>query len=282
MSDPKPDASTELEPQRKTRVPVPITGQLQDLDSAWRYAEALAQSGLLPRELQNNTPNVLVVLLYGQYLGIPPVIATQVISVVNGRPQIAGKMLLAKVREAGHVPEIMESTDESCTVRITRGDDGKSYESTFTLKHAVKAGLCSIHADGSVRARSQSGKPLPWENYTSRMLMWRAVGHCVDVICPEVKLGFTVEGEETTASEDRPSLGKVAAARRVNTGDVPVTSPPSDVVDGEVVTDPETAKTIADLETRHTKGHYATTVDPDEEMWADVVAAETAAPGTES
>ncbi|MGH3990908.1 MAG: hypothetical protein ACRDSN_00415, partial [Pseudonocardiaceae bacterium] len=164
----------ELAPQQP-KAPVPLTGPIADLDSAWRYAAALAQADILPAELRGKPSNVLTILLYGQYLGIPPVIATQVISVVKGRPQIAGKMLLAKVREAGHTP-VVQPGDGWCTVTITRGDTGEVHAETFTVADAARAGLCTVTGDGTVRARSQSGEPLPWELYTARMLMWRALG----------------------------------------------------------------------------------------------------------
>jgi hypothetical protein len=49
------------------------------------------------------------------------------------------------------------------------------------------------------------------------MLLWRAAGHCADVICPEVRMGFAVEDE---ADDARPVT--TATAARV---DVPVSGP---------------------------------------------------------
>lgn len=205
---------TALARTEQPKPPVPLSGPIADLDSAYRYASALAQADILPQDLRGKPSNVLTVLLYGQYLGIPPVIATQVISVVKGRPQLAGKFLMSKVRQAGHTP-VVEHGDGECTVTITRGDTGEKHSETFTIANAVGAGLCTLTSEGKVRARSQKGEPLPWENYTRRMLMWRALGFCVDVICPEIKMGFGVEGEEYTADNDTPTptLAQVVAQR---------------------------------------------------------------------
>ncbi len=244
---------------------VSLTGPIADLDSAYRYAVALAQADILPQDLRGKPSNVLLIILYGQYLNIPPVISTQVISVVKGRPQIAGKMLLAKVREAGHKPKIVHG-DGKCTVTITRGDDGSDHTEEYTLNDAVTAKLCTVK-DGKTSARSKSGEPLPWENHPKRMLMWRAVGHCVDVICPEVKMGFAVEGEESTDDDTRPSLAQVAAQRADHHPEAPA-------IEVAARTDEAIAAEIAEISAQHTSEPVVDQLPLDEEMEAEIVAYE--------
>jgi hypothetical protein len=210
-----------------------------------------------------------MVLLYGQYLNIPPVIATQVISIVKGRPQIAGKMLLAKVREAGHKPRIVHG-DGKCTVSIVRGDDGTEHTEEFSLADAVAAKLCTIK-DGKPYARSKTGEPLPWENYTKQLLMWRAVGHCVDIICPEVKMGFGVQGEDAADDPGRPSLAQVAAQRADRSDDErPAIEPPQT----PEVDDAATAAEIADIQAQHTAPTATAELSYDDAMEAEMLAYE--------
>lgn len=249
--------------------PIPLAGPIADLDSAYRYASALAQADILPQDLRGKPSNVLTIMLYGQYLDLPPVIATQVISVVKGRPQLAGKFLIARVRQAGHIFEVVERDERSCSVRITRGDDGTSHSETFTLDDAVRAKLVSIK-EGKPYARSKSGEALPWENYPQRMLMWRATGWCVDVICPEVKMGFAVEGEEITDS-GKPTLAQVAAEREDRAA-AAETPPSIDVTPEHQAADDEAMLAeIADIEATHTDDG-----DPDDQAPAgdDLVNAE--------
>jgi hypothetical protein len=227
--------------------PVPLEGPIQDLASAYRYAFALAQSNIIPRDLRDRPHNVLVIVLYGQLLGIPPVVALNTIGVTpGGKPILEGKLLLSKVREAGHTPKI-EHGDNECTVTITRGDTGEQHSESFTLAMAQTAELITITAEGEVRARSNNGKKLPWETYTQRMLMWRALGWCVDVICPEVKMGFMVEGEESTPVDDKPTLA-VAARRRAGKD---TTEEPAAQLSEEQI-----AAQIADLEASRRPGQY--------------------------
>lgn len=205
------------------KVPVPLDGPLADADQAWRLARFFAAADIVPNDLRNKPANAFLVILYGQRLGLPPEIALSTVSVVKGKPRMAGQLLLAKVREAGHKAKIVHGKDE-CTVTITR-DDGDDHTETFTLAEAVKARLCTIK-DGQPYARSQKGEPLPWETYTKRMLQWRAVGACVDVICPEVKMGFLVEGELDEVAPERPTLAQVAAQRMDKQAqDAPVDAP---------------------------------------------------------
>lgn len=243
------------------KVPVPLDGPLADADQAWRLARFFAAADIVPQDLRNKPANAFLVILYGQRLGLPPEIALSTVSVVKGKPRMAGQLLLAKVREAGHRPKIVHGQDE-CTVTITR-DDGDEHTETFTLAEAVQAGLCKIK-DGKVQARSQKGEPLPWETYTKRMLQWRAVGACVDVICPEVKMGFVVEGEMDEVAPERPTLAQVAAQRmdkqaQDSTQDAPNETPAEEVavlVEEEAAVSEEQVqadllKDLADIEAEH-------------------------------
>ena len=200
-------------PATQPKAVVPLIGPLSDLDQSWRLAQSLALASILPDDLRGKAANVHLVILYGQQLNVPPVVAIQTITVIKGRPVISGKLLLSKVREAGHDAEVSNHTDTSCTVTITRGDTGKSHSETFSIGDAVAAGLVQLK-DGKPYARSKQGEKLPWESWTKRMLLWRAAGFCADFICPEVRMGFAIEGEmDGVPDDDRPTLAQVAAER---------------------------------------------------------------------
>lgn len=206
-------ATTNGQQVARPTVHVPLGRPLADMDQAWRMAVAFANADIVGSDLRGKPANAFLVMLYGQRLGLPPEVAISAISVVKGKPRMSGQLLLAKVREAGHRPKIVHG-DGKCTVTITRGDDGDEHTEEFTLADAVTAKLCSIK-DGKPYARSAKGEPLPWENYPKRMLQWRAVGACVDVICPEVRMGFAVEDEmdDPAPQQERPTLAQVAAER---------------------------------------------------------------------
>lgn len=240
---------------------------LADLDQAWRAAGLLAQSRLLPAALYTGNPaqvqaNVALILWYGAELGLPPMQALQSIYVVKGKPQMSGQLWMAKVREAGHTLFVAcrhcgqppakhpitidgkrhayeKDHDESrCTVTIERGDTGERHSETFTIQDAVRAGLCQLR-DGQAYARSSKGEVLPWEAWTKRMLQWRATSTCATTICPEVALGYGMEGDEIAT--DEPSAAEsLAQAVDARTEQPPAAEPgeDDDVHDADIVTEP--------------------------------------------
>lgn len=248
-------------PAEQRRAAVPLDQPLANLGQAVELSLVLAQASILPDDLRGKGPNVLLVILYGQQLNIPPVVAIQTITVIKGRPVISGKLLLSKVREAGHKAYVpcaicflskqdhreadhtyeADHDETHCTITIVRGDSGEEHSETFTLEDAAAAGLVQIK-EGKPFARSQKGEKLPWESWTKRMLMWRAAGFCADFICPEVRMGFAIEGEMDNVPDDRPTLAQVAAER----GDKPTVVPPAPDVD-----DAEIAEAVAELAREH-------------------------------
>ena len=223
---------TEVATTEPQRLPVALNGRLGGLDEAYRMAQALAQSSLLPQPLRNKPSDVLVTILYGQEIGLSAMQALQSIYVVNGRPTMSGQLWLAKVRQAGHRVELT-ADEKKATCTITRGDTGETHTETFTIEQAKAAKL--------------DGKDV-WKQYPKRMLGWRAVSHCATVACPEVALGF--ELTEAVLDEQhagKPTLAEVAAER-----DQHVDKTTGEVHDAEVVDDEQIRAQVADIERQHT------------------------------
>jgi hypothetical protein len=216
----------------KQQTQVALGSPIGDLDQAYRLSQALAMASIVPDALRGKPGNVLAIILYGQDLGMSPMQAIQGIYVVKGKPQLAGTTWLALARQAGHKIRFLDETDESCTIEITRKDDPKRpHTETFTLQDAITAKLVSIK-DGRPHARSAKGDPLPWELYTRTMIRNRAISNGAKAACPEVALGFAIEGDYDYIADE-----KVDVAPPEHHGDV---------VDAEVV--PEQAEAeVADL-----------------------------------
>lgn len=268
MSEASSEVATRPNPQLTGFMP----GNLED---AMQVAKSLAYSDIVPRDLRGKPGNVFVVMMYGAALNLPIAVAMNTISVVNGRPKLEAKLVLSLVRKAGHRVEWIESTDDRATLRITRGDSsGDSFEGTFTVADAVIAELCTIGPDGKPRARSsQRQEKLPWEKYARRMLRWRVVDEVTDVICPEVKMGFGVEGDEVPEEAPRPTLARVVA-QRTSPEPQPETGADADAPVKTERDDDAIAAEIADIETEHaTAGPNASAELPDD----DDIAAEVAA-----
>lgn len=241
-----PETSTEVattSPQpMQARRPVTLAGPQTDLDTAYRLAKNLAASNLIPQDLKGKPSDVLVILLYGQELGLAPMQALQVIDVMKGRPTLRANLWVALTRKAGHKARVVEETETSCTFRIVRSDDPEPHIVTYTLDDAKKAGL------------------LGNSNYTKNpkaMLYARAASTCCRRACPEVALGFYDEYELAEDEPQKPTLAQVAAQREDQL--VQSTPPiPQQPADGE---DTAMLAEIAAIEAEHTSQDGQSPVD---------------------
>jgi hypothetical protein len=197
MSEPN---TTEVQPNK---LPVVVGRPLDGLDEAFRLSKALALASLLPSDLRGKPSDVLALMLYGQDLGLTPMQSIQGIYVVKGKPQLAAQTWTGLARRAGHKVRIIESTEKQCTVQIVRCDDADyPHTETFTIDDAIRAGLCRRDDKGQIIAKSQKGDPLPWQAYTKTMLRNRALSNAGKVACPEVAMGFAIEGDYDAIPDD--------------------------------------------------------------------------------
>jgi hypothetical protein len=129
----------------------------QDVEQVFRLATAISKSGLAPSTMKD--PEKLVVaIMHGLEIGLPPMQAVQKIAVINGRPALWGDAVPALLWSKGF--KIEEGVaDGIATCTIIR-PDGTRITRTFTETEAKKAGLL--------------GKPGPWQQFPQRMLAMRA------------------------------------------------------------------------------------------------------------
>lgn len=132
----------------------------RDFDEAWRMAEYLSDSDMVPKDFKGKPANCLVAIQWGGELGLKTMQAIQNIAVINGRPSLWGDVMLALVRASPLCEYVVETvTDQGATCKVKRrGEPEQSRE--FTVADATAAGL--INKDG------------PWKQYRKRMLQMRA------------------------------------------------------------------------------------------------------------
>lgn len=130
-------------------------------------AAVAARSGMVPDALKGKTDDVMVILLTSRELGLPMMAALQNIYVVHGRPTLKTEMLLALAYERipGFTYDVLESTDERCTVQMSR--EGQSPVSmTYTAAQALAAGRTND----------------VWKKDKTDMLRWSATRKCLRLI----------------------------------------------------------------------------------------------------
>lgn len=169
----------------------------QTFDEAWRVAQALSRSGMLPKDFE--APEAaLAVIMAGAEIGMAPFQSLQSFAFINKRPTLWGDGMLGVVRKFGvKVEERLDGEGDALTAwcKVTRPDTGEVVERSFAVADAKKAGLWS--------------KQGPWTQYPRRMLQMRARGFALRDGCADMlrglKMAEEVQDYEVTENAALPS-----------------------------------------------------------------------------
>ena len=141
-----------------------ITLAPQTMTELTQFAELAAKTDMVPKAYHKNPSAIVVAVMMGHELGLPPLAALQNIAVINGRPSVWGDALLAIVQGSGQLEDINEEWDAK-TKTATCHYKRKGYtaqSATFSMEDAALAGLTK--------------KQGPWQQYPQRMCKLRARG----------------------------------------------------------------------------------------------------------
>jgi hypothetical protein len=159
----------------------------QPLSEQWKYAQALAQAGLLPKQYRDSPGDVLLAMAYAESLGLPVAQIFTGIHVIEGRPSMSAELMGALVRRAGHRIR-MSGDSTTASAEIVRRDDPEfTYRATFTIEDAKQAGLL--------------GKDV-WKKYPAAMLLARAVSAVCRAGAGDVLAGVSYVPEELGEAPD--------------------------------------------------------------------------------
>ncbi len=183
----------------------------QTLDECFRLSQAVSQSNLAPYAL--DTPQkIMIAMMTGLELGLPPMTAIQSVAVINNRPCLWGDALIGVVRsktDCEYINEWIEGEGDDmvayCETR--RRGEADPVVRKFSVADAVKAGLWQT--EPMVTRHKKNGgtyekeNDSPWFKYPKRMLQMRARALCLrDVYADHLK-GIQIREEV----EDYPHRG---------------------------------------------------------------------------
>lgn len=205
------------------------------LDEVVTLADKIAKSGLLPKELQNKVPEVMMQIMAGQELGLAPMASLRSFSIISGKPVMSADAMVAVVLGSGkaeYFRRVGEGSATSVTYE-TRRRGQEAQRCTWTIEMAKTAAL---HQKDN------------WRTFPRAMLASRAKSELARDVYSDILAGvFTAE----ELSGDGPSVVSV-----------PRTEP--DAVDAEFteqnepVEDPPEVAAIDEMETVDTlKAHAA-------------------------
>ncbi|KUG58947.1 hypothetical protein [Nesterenkonia jeotgali] len=146
-----------------------------------KYAEHLAQSGLLPASYKQQPANVLLAMEYGDALGIHQMTAINEINVISGRPAMSASLMQSLARAAGHKVRVSGDAERAVCTIVRKDDPDFEHTSEWTKAKAESSGLWG---------RGH------WAKDPALMLKWRAISECVRLACSEVLSGLKYTPEE--------------------------------------------------------------------------------------
>ncbi len=199
------------------------------MDEAMTFAKMICTSAFVPKQFFNKPADVLIAMMMGAEVGLPPLQALQGIAVINGRPTIWGDAALSVVQVHPHYESIEEfmSDDDTKATCILKRKNHIAHISVFTIENAKKARLW--------------GKAGPWTDYPQRMLQMRARAFALRNVFSDALKGLSIREEV----EDY----EVKAARKLESEAV-VTEPlpsASEVLVKHELTDPSRYNTHEEL-----------------------------------
>jgi len=163
-------------------------------------AEQVANTDFVKSGLRGNVPAIFACLMYGNEVGVGPMMSLNHISVIEGRPTMSAELQRALIEAAGHELDFRETNATRCVIAGRRAGSQRWTEVTWTIDDAKRANL--------------AGRP-NWQRYPAEMLAARASARLARLIFADV-IGGLAATEELEGSPDdlapTPAAAKPAAA----------------------------------------------------------------------
>lgn len=157
-------------------------GEIQTL------AEVLAKSNLMPDELKNKVPDIVVSVLAGAELGLAPMAAIRGVHVVKGKSILSADTMVGLCLSSGLAEYFVQidASSTSVTFETKRKGSPHPQRCTWTLDDAKRAGL---------------DKKDNWRLHTRQMLSARARSELARSVYPDVLAGVYAPEEHV---DERP------------------------------------------------------------------------------
>ena len=217
------ELSTMATTQTNLAAPSSLFDSMDAFRDAYKIAEILCQTQLIPTNFQRKPADVLVALDYSRRLGVPPTAILPHLYVINGRPAMSAQMLIGLVNRSGVFSRIQWEEKVDGVVEWSR--DGvkqsrpnvaarayftelstgeKFYSPWIDLKLALSSGWLT-----------KSGSK--WLEMPTIMARYRSASVLIKSVCPELALGMDFADElSDEAPQTQARAIEVNAAQEEN------------------------------------------------------------------
>lgn len=173
---------------RESSAPVAPTvassfGLPQNITEQMQLAELVAQSDLVPKQLQGKPANVFMIVQKAVGLGISFDLAVSQCHVIDNKVSPSAELLRILLHRAGHHLEIYEHSDKVAKARLT-------------LAHRRDKPIPMEYSIAKAQAAGLTNKPV-WKQHAESMLVAAVTRLLVRFHCPEVAAGLSLDVEMT-------------------------------------------------------------------------------------
>lgn len=192
-----------------TRTDYPVSmiqSAAQDMAAAAQLARALCTTALVPQHFRGKPDDGAAAIMYGATIDMDPMTSLQNIVVINGKPGLYARAMVAIVLSRGHLIWTEEDTPKKVVVCGSRKGSGNVERSEWTIERAQLAGYTN---NAKYKTDPQA------------MLYARASGDIARKVAPDALLGMAYNVEELRAEEaldgppvtvERSGTARLAAA----------------------------------------------------------------------
>lgn len=184
---------------------------------AWKMANALAQSQLIPQQFQGRTEDTLIAIEMSQRIGASPFQVLQNLYIVHGKPAWSSQFLIACLNSCGRFsPLHFKMTGEKgkdtygCIAWATERNTGVTYYADSVdgtsgiLLESPEVTIAMAKKEGWY---SKNGSK--WQSMPELMLRYRTATLFARLYAPEITMGMRTEDEvidvAPVVTEARPS-----------------------------------------------------------------------------
>ena len=154
--------------------------QISTFDELERMSNFLSKAGdACPKAFQGKPPMVGAVIMFGQELGLTPMVAVRSVCVISGTMTLKAELMLTLALQRGVKAKWTENSNDAATLVLSRNGE-EFLPVRFTLADAKTAELLGNTT---------------WKKYPGNMLRARAITNAIRMHCPDV-LGPCIYSEE--------------------------------------------------------------------------------------
>ncbi len=208
-----------------------VFSSIMNFEAAQRMAMMLAKSSLIPKEYQDNVPNIVVALEMSHRIGASPLMVMQNLNVIQGKPSWSSTFIIAAINSCGRFSplrfEIKKLGEKIVNSTLTWYDQQTRQKQKKEIQTKIQDMSCRAFAIDLKSGQELDSPPVSvemavkegwyskdgskWQTMPELMLRYRAASFFGRLYAPDILYGMQTQEEVedakfTEVEEERPRV----------------------------------------------------------------------------